>query len=406
MVLRKLLSAGIIGAGLGVFAPAAMADCTGQPLQTITNRFFALNDTSLKPGPISAALKADVAACPNDPFAHKIVALAHVNMTTRPNLPAAEALAYASEAFAALRVMNANMPSDGGTRTVLEGKGSPVVIELSDSYDVSKRIVETLLVAEALAGRVADSNPPPKPGDKPVNCDVYQTSITQQVMFWIREKQDSPGGMNILDRTVANCTGNEFNRATAHINRAKTIMGMLKRKPDRPDAAQLVQRAYADVAAFTAVRPSGGMDWGSYDQSELSRMAWAALASSPGASLPADQWFTPANINKPLTNMSIAAALDAAYAKDVADAGTGVNTYPTYRAVISNAFAKINTFPAGQQRDARKSLHFAAKMHAEGTWRGEANKGLKKPADYFYNWVDPDYKPPAAPTAAAPPAAQ
>ncbi len=386
-------------AGLALAAPAALAeDCKEAQLQTIANRFFALNDASLKPAPISAALKADVAACPADAYAQKIVALAHVNMTARPNLPAAEALTYASEAYAALQAMQANMPKDNGARTVLDGKGGSVAIVLTDSYDVSKRIIETLLTAEALAGRVAPSNPPPKAGDKKLNCDVYQTGTTQQVMFWIRDKQDSPGGMNILDRTIANCTGNEYNRATTHIHRAKAISGMLKRTAGRPDAKQLVERAFADVAAFSAVRSSDGLDWSAYDQRNLNEAVWKVLSSS-GGGVPAEQWFTPANINKPFTNMSIAAALDAGYAKDVADAGAGVNTYPTYRAVISNAYARINTFPDDQKREARKSLHFAAKMHAEGTWRGEANKGLKKPMDVLYNWIDPDYKPPAAPAA-------
>ena len=94
----------------------------------------------------------------------------------------------------------------------------------------------------------------------------------------------------------------------------------------------------------------------------------------------------------------IASELDLAYAKDLAPGG--VTTNPLYRGVLSSAFTAARALPEPQARQARRMLHLAATRHAEGGWRREANKALKKPADYFYNWIDPDYRPP--PTAPVP----
>lgn len=106
-------------------------------------------------------------------------------------------------------------------------------------------------------------------------------------------------------------------------------------------------------------------------------------------------WFETQKRDKILTNMSIAAALDAAYAKNRTAAGDAAAVLKGYRALIAEAYKQIQALPVDQQSAARKSLFTAAKKHAEGVWRSEASKTLTKPYDFLYNWIDPTYKPPA-----------
>ncbi len=68
---------------------------------------------------------------------------------------------------------------------------------------------------------------------------------------------------------------------------------------------------------------------------------------------------------------------------------------PNAFAAITPAFNRAKALPEPQQRSARLSLYEAAKKHADGVWRAEANKNVRKPPDFLYAWLDPDYKTPA-----------
>jgi len=386
----------VVAAGLFALMPAAFAECSDRQLQEIADRFFETTTPSTRAAALSSALKTGAEACPDDPYAQKIAALGQANLVTWPGNPAGEALSYGSEAYAALQRMHASMPMDARTRRILTPTDQSLQINFNDSYDVSKRILEALLSAEAAAGRTAASNPPPQAGDAPIKCDVYQTAVTQEASFWVRNKQDSPGALNIINRAIANCEGNDYNLASIHAHRARASLAMLKRNPARKDAADLLRMTFADVDTLKARRGDARYDWGETDQGELTRTGWAAIASSASSLIvPADQWFAAAHLNRMLTNMSIAAALDDAYAKDIAEAGASNATYRGYRAVLSDAYKRLQALPADEQKLARTSLYTAAKMHADGSWRAEANKQLRKPFDFLYNWIDLNYKPPA-----------
>ncbi len=128
----------------------------------------------------------------------------------------------------------------------------------------------------------------------------------------------------------------------------------------------------------------------------MTALASAILAvAASNTTLPMAQWFTPENLGKIITATSIAAQLDTAYAQDLAP--VVLTTFPLYRGVLTSAYAAARALPEAQAREARKMLYRAASQHAEGVWRREANKGLKKPAIYLYNWLDPDFKPPVTP---------
>lgn len=399
--MRKILLAASAVLAVAAAAPAA-AECTDAQLQAAAESFFDSAGPTIPAATVSGSLTTIASACPDDPYTQKIVALGFANLASRPDTANEPLLAHASNAFAAMERMHRSMPKDSRTRGVYNRSNQLVQIGFNDNYDLTSRVVRTLLVAEARAGRLAPANTLPAQGDAPITCDVFQTSLTQEVSFWIRNNQDSPGGMNILNKRIANCQGNEYNRASIHAHRARAILGMLKRSPARADAADLLRQAFADVDVLKATRENVRYDWGDSDQNELVRASWAAVTNNAsGFVVPADRWFDSKIINQTLTNMSIAAALDAAYAKDIADAGGANSTFPGYRAIISDTFKRLQALPPDQQKTARTSLYTAAKMHADGTWRSDANKALKKPYDFLYNWIDPNYKPPATPAAPA-----
>lgn len=393
--MRKLATAGVFWIGLAAAAQQSWAECSALELQAAADSFFSSADTAVAFGEVAASLRSISDSCPEDPYTQKVAALGFANLAARSGLAPDEFLAHASDAFAALERMHRNMPRDNRTRQILNRSNQVLHINFIDNYDVSKRIINTLLVAEARAGRFAPANAPAKAGDPPITCDVYQTSLTQEVSFWIRNNQDSPGGMNILNKRIANCQGNDYNHASVHGHRARATLAMLKRSPDRRDADELVTRIFADIEVLKSKRANLQYDWGESDQAELVRVGWSAItATGSRLAVPADQWFSEKDLNQPLTNMSIAAVLDAAYAKDIMGAGSAMATLQGYRSVISDAYRRIQALPLEKQKLARTSLHLAAKMHADGVWRSEANKGLKKPFDFLYNWIDPNYKPP------------
>ncbi len=396
--MTKILKAGALVIGLSMAAQPGWGECSPAQLQIAANSFFDSADAATPAITIAASLKSISETCPDDPYAQKVAALGFANLAARPGVASDDLLGHASESFAALERMHASMPKDNRTRQIMNRSGQIIVINFKDSYDVAKRIINTLLVAEARAGRLAASNKPPKPGDAPIQCDVYQTGLTQEASFWIRNNQDSPGGMNIIDKRIANCQGNAYNLSSIHAHRARATLAMLKRAPDRPDADDLLRRILADVDVLKSTRETTRFDWGDSDQSELERLSWSIIVK-PGSTfaIPQARWFETQNRDKLLTNMSIAAALDAAYAKDRTASGDAAAVLKGYRALIAEAYKQIQALPVDQQSAARKSLFTAAKKHAEGVWRSEASKTLTKPYDFLYNWIDPTYKPPATP---------
>lgn len=398
--MKRVAAGSAICVGLAIVGQPGFAECSSAQLQAVADGFFDSATGAVDAGQIAASLRSVSNVCPDDPYTQKVAALGFANLAARANAAPDQVLAHASDAFSALERMHANMPKDNRTRPILTRSNQTLYINFTDSYDVTKRIINTLLVAEARAGRLAPSNTPSKAGDAPIKCDVYQTGLTQEISFWIRGNQDSPGGMNIINKRIANCGGNDYNLASIHGHRARATLAMLKRSPNRADAADLLSRTFADIDTLKAKRTNVQYDWGESDQNELVRTGWS-IVTAPGSKLaiPPDQWFNSANLNKPLANMSIAAALDAAYAKDIAEAGSSTSTYRGYRSVIADAYKQVTALAPDQQKIARTALFTAAKMHADGTWRSEANKDLKKPYVFLYNWIDPNYK--AAPTAPA-----
>lgn len=386
----------------GAAAPAA-AECTMERFQIIANRYFAISSKSLDPGPISKALLEDAAVCENDAYALKIATMIQIEAATQTQANRELALAHAGEAFRLYQAMIRAMPEHTGQRTVLDHNGKIVPVDLANTYDISKSALNALLTMEAATGKISKHSPgAPKPGDPPVNCDVYASSLAQQAAFWIGDKGDSQTGWNILNGIIANCTGNEHNRASARADRAGIYLKRLRANAAAPDAMEWVRKAYEDHEAIVAFKPDGVyMKWAQSQMDELERLSFKAILSSK-ASLPADQWFTPENLKKPVTRAYIAAALDTAYAKDLAEAIGGVTTYKSYREVLSPAFAAAKALPEPQARLAGKMLYAAARDHAEGRLRAPENAGLRKPYVWLYNWVDPDFKPVTAPAPASP----
>lgn len=394
-----------LGVALAVLAagPAA-AECTQERFQIIANRYFALSDRSLDPGPISKALLEDAAVCQNDAYALKIATLAQIEVTVQTQANRELALEHAGEAFRLYQAMIAAMPEATERRSVLDGRTMQMTpVDLANTYDIMKSALNALLTMEAATGKTSKYSPgPPRPGDPAVKCDVHASSLAQQAAFWIGDKGDSPTGWNILNGIIANCSGNEHNRASARGNRAGVYLKRLRANAAAPEAMEWVRLANADHDAIVAFKPEGVyMTWAQSQMDELARLSFKAIASAK-ASLPAEQWFTPENLKKPLTRAYIAAAIDEAYAKDLAEANGGASTYPQYRNVLTPAFNAARALPEPQAREARILLHSAAKAHAEGRMRAPENAGLRTPYVWLYNWIDPDFKTTATPGTASP----
>lgn len=379
-------------------APPALA-CTDAQLQVIANRYFALSEASLKPAPIVEALRQDLVTCATEPAAHKIGALAFSVMAQRESANGPVAIGYAEEAMRAVLTMQAIMGSKPTIRNVSDRNGALTPIRFDDSYDVSKRALHLLLALESRAGRPISFAALSKPDDQPLNCDIYAGSMAQQAVFWMKDQKTlTPGGSAFLDRLLSACADADYDGLSIRGYRIDLLLSAVEAAPAGANALAWLRQAQADSDAIFAQRPEGlHIGWKTDDLSRLERATWS-VASASAVSLPTDQWFTPQNLGKPLTVAVIASELDLAYAKDLAPGG--VTTNPLYRGVLSSAFTAARALPEPQARQARRMLHLAATRHAEGGWRREANKALKKPADYFYNWIDPDYRPP--PTAPVP----
>lgn len=404
MLLRSVALGGLLACAM---APVAMAECPQDTLQLLANRYFAVGDTSLDPEPVSKAILADAAACQDDPYAQKIASMAQVQIAIRTQANREVALEHAGEAYRLYQDMVRVMPKSATSRIVMNNAGRSVSIQLNDSYEIMKSALTTLLTLEAATGKLSKHTPrPPKAGDPPIACDVYVSGLAQQTAFWIGDNGETPGASNILSGLIANCTGNEHNRTVARANRAGALLKLAK-KADKtaPATMDLVRRIYADSDAIFAFNPKGAYsNWDEMDLRELDTLTFSVV-SAQGLTLPVDKWFTPDNFGKPLTRAMMAAAIDAAYAKDMTVAG-GANTYAAYRGVLTPAFNAAKALPEARAREARKLLYKAAKDHADGKMRAPANTGLKKPSDWLYNWIDPDYVPPKpatpAPAASAP----
>lgn len=181
--MSKFLTVGGVWIGLAIAAQPVWAECSSAQLQTAANSFFDSVDNTTPANTIAASLKSIADSCPDDPYTQKIAALGFANLAARPGVTTDNLLAYASESFAALERMHGSMPKDSRTRQILNRANQTISINFTDSYDVSKRVINTLLVVEARAGRLAASNTPPKAGDAPIQCDVFQIGLTQEVSF-------------------------------------------------------------------------------------------------------------------------------------------------------------------------------------------------------------------------------
>ena len=203
------------------------------------------------------------------------------------------------------------------------------------------------------------------------------------------QKKFTPGGKAFLDGILSACAPADYNGLSIRGYRIDLMLSLVDAAPVGPAAIAWLDQARADSAAIFAQRPDGlHIGWKASDLPRLERSTWKVVSSN-AVTMPMTEWFKPQNLGKPKTAAIIASELDLAYAKDLAPGG--VTAFPLYRGVLAPAFAAAKLLPEPQAREARKMLHRAAVQHAEGFWRRDANKALKKPAAYLYNWIDPDY---------------
>ena len=396
-----MLRFAVLAAGLATLAPTAMAQCSDDQLQLVANRYYALSDASLKSGPIAEALRQDMVICATEPAAHKIAAMAFRVMAQRAAADGPTSLAFAEEAMREVLYMQAIMGSNPTLRFVDSHAGARTQIQFTDSYEVSKQAVHLLLATEPKAGRAIDFKAIMRQGDPAVRCDVYASSTAQQAAYWMKERKAlTPGGAALVERMLAACKPEDYNGLSIRGYRIDLLLSLVEAAPGGPEALNGRRLAKADSDAIFAQRADGlHTGWKKSDLARLDRVTWKVVAAN-NTTLPMDQWFTAANLGAPMTAMIIAAQLDAAYAQDLAPGG--VTAYTAYRAVLTPAYVAAKALPEPKAREARKMLYLAAKRHADGEWRRESNKSLKKPFDFLYNWVDPDYVAPPTPAPASP----
>jgi hypothetical protein len=263
------------------------------------------------------------------------------------------------EVFIAAAIMGTNPR----IRTVRNATGSPTPITFSDSNEVSKRTVHTLLAAEGKSGRTLNLAALSKPGGPPQRCDVHSSSTGQQAAYWMKDRKVlTPGGRALLDHLLASCKPEDYNGLSVRGYRIDLMLTLATAAPGAPQAMDWLREAMADSDAIFAQRPDSlHIGWKKSDLPRLENTMWAVVSASK-TTMPMDEWFTDENRARTMTATIIASQLDAAYAQNLAPAGPSV--FKEYRGVLSYAYAAAKLLPEPKSREARKLLYRAAHQHA------------------------------------------
>jgi hypothetical protein len=380
-----LLGAAAAASNSAAAAAANSAACPGNVLNETVEAFAASNQPNVNVAELVKFVDERAAMCPNEAHVQKYAAMARFNLANRTN--GQEKLDHAMAARKFVAAMNAGMNGTDGLRMFMVG-GQMGQSRLDDAYEVDKRSLEMLFVAETGAGALIPEHQPLQPGVNPGPCSDWAGSWATTTSIFIRERGDNAAAFNFLDRLIAACEANIVqgrNRDTLS-HRARALFASVDRAPMAAGVKEKLDRITADTERYKLLR--GGYDtlyWSEFDDKRLFDLyVKARLKEAP--KLPMEQWFTPENIDKETTIAQIGAAFDETWAADAAAGGIR-QAHKIYRDFMSRALALANQ--SARPPMAKRILTLGAFRHAEGEYRKPENAALPKPPIFLYNWIDP-----------------
>lgn len=383
----RLFATLLLGTGL-IAAPAA-AQCPENALQVAVNNFVEVTKPNAPIATHLANIDQVIAACPAEPYVLKAAAMTYASA---PPPDAATAVKRPSRTREIFRQMWASLTGNTPAKLVMVENG-PVYFGFDDVYNMESEVRALLFRAELIAGVLAPEDQPMGQGAPMRACESNDSSDSQRAYFWIKDQGDHPGAFNLLDRVAAYCEAEIANGRNEEMlsHRARALIASARRDLKKPDAPAKLQKAKADGERYFAIRK--GWDTLYWREAESKELDGLLLQVSGKTAIAKEDWFKQPVMSDPEIEMIIAMHLDDIWARD-AKAGGIAQAHKIYRDEMSKLGAQA--FAAQDRAAARTLLYKAAKAHADGKVRAEANLGLKAPPEFLYRWLDPTYTPPPA----------
>lgn len=377
--------------GISSLAPAAWGAC---PTDGVT-RAADLFTLSQRPDADFAALSGQAgelsAACKEDPYANRVLVSLHVNLVMKATVPA-EAQAQAVLAWRAYRAM-AKYDASGNrypARSFTISSG-PVTIEPYPDGELAKAIIDLLAQTEALTGQPTEFSRPVRRGDASASCELADYSLatyySRAIPFTSKGRPDWKIILAMLDRNIAACEGKvEANQLDVLLTQSAQIRVEALEKnwtPAPEDRIAMAATAKAHLQRAFEVRPEGGLLMKRADRNKMDEFLATVLPPVPEA-----EWFLPKNANSVYVMHTMAMQIDTAWAADGGEVTGGRAGLEISRL---DALARKQSDPDA----ARRLVWLAARGHSVGRFRRPENVGLKPTPEFFWNWTNPRYEPPA-----------
>ena len=375
--------------GSAALAPAAWAAC---PADSVTRAAEVLIRSEQQGGDFAAlAAEADAlsAACRDDPYANHVLTRAHATLALRmttPEMAAAQAV-LAWRAYRAMAKYDAN-----GNRyraQTFSTSAGPITIEPYPDGELAEALVDLLAKAEALTGQQTEFSRMPRVGDPAATCEPADYSFATYYGFAIPSngRPDWKIILAMLDRNIAACEGKvEASQLDVLLTQSVQIrVEALEENwtPAPDDRIAMAATAKAHLQRAFEVRPEGGLLMKRADRIKMDEFLATVLPPVPEA-----DWFLPENANSVYVMRTMAMLIDAAWA---ADRGQVTGMRASEEISRLDALARKQPDP----KAARRLVWLAARGHGQGRFRRPENAALPPTPEFFWNWVNPDYKPPS-----------
>ncbi len=374
-----------------IWTAPALAQCPAEQLQKAVDLNAQANALAkgADPSAIVAGLEANARLCALDPHVMIVDARSWIALATKTN-DTARLSRFADGALSSLLASERQAGSANAGQRAAVANGKTIAIMAGSNLDIISSVVRVALETERITGGTLPSNPPPGSGAPAQQCDSNTTSHARSAMQFVQQVGDAPGAQNVLDRAMAACGADVWQGQHIRVYAAQMLQAMAERNPSAPG---LLERMLAAARAIDGVSQSRNapIGWDREAEGKFAKALFAA-ASAGGWTMPVDTWFTPENLNKSWTSVAMAVALDKAWAEGQATGGDiRVRTQP-YRDLFVEAYTTAANGPEDTRGLAKDTLYWAARRHAEGTYRGKGNEALPPPQDFLWKSLHDPYK--------------
>ena len=368
-----MIRSGLATLVVGVLAclPSAFAACPADSVTRASDLFASSERPGADVSALSGQANAISAACPDNPEVNRVLVNLHGNLT-----------------------LKASAPSDAQAQTVLAWRAYRAMVKSGVSYangDLAKAIIDLMAQAEALTGKPSEFSRAVRPGDPAASCELADYSLATYYGLAIpaNGRPDWKIVLAMLDRNIAACEGKVAPQdlVTLLAQSAQIRVEALQNKwtpaPDDRIATAAVAKAHLQRAF--QLRPDGVslLLMKPADRRQMDEFLMGVLPPVPEA-----EWFLPENADSVYVQRSIAMLIDAAWAEDKGQF-TGQKAYAEIGRLEKLARAQSDP------KAARRLVWLAAQGHSLGRFRRPENVGLKPTPEYYWNWINPDYRPPA-----------